>query len=192
MKGKTRYQRGDVIGDHYLVKDFTRGGMGEIYFCRDQKEKRDVAIKILQEKLLSRPTVIQSYLQEAATWIRHPERLVGFDGLFFHHGPITTLVASPTLTPRIRALVEDFIRSLGRLTIWVQDSPGLILPRIICMLANEAAFSAGEGVAEIDIIDKAMQLGTNYPKGPLAWAKEIGYARVTTVLDHLQFEYGEE
>lgn len=82
MKRKPRYQPGDVIGDHYLVKDFTRGGMGEVYFCRDQKkEKRDVAIKILQDKLLSRPTVIQSFLQEGATWIRlgkHPHIVQAF------------------------------------------------------------------------------------------------------------------
>lgn len=131
-------------------------------------------------------------LTEAATWIRRPERLVGFDGLFFNHGPIATLVASPTLKPQARSIVEEFIHSLDRLTIWVQDSPGLVLPRIIAMLANEAAFAAGEGVAEMEVIDKAMQLGTNYPKGPLAWAKEIGYARVTSVLEHLFFEYGEE
>jgi 3-hydroxybutyryl-CoA dehydrogenase len=131
-------------------------------------------------------------LTEVATWIRRPERLVGFDGLFFHNGPIATLVASPTLTPKTRAIVEDFIHSLGRVSVWIQDSPGLVLPRIICMLANEAAFAVGEGVAEMDVIDKAMQLGTNYPKGPLAWAKELGYTHVTDVLDHLQFEYGEE
>ena len=131
-------------------------------------------------------------LTEAATWIRRPERLVGFDGLFFYNGPIATLVASPTLTPRAHAAVEDFIHSLGRLAIWIQDGPALVLPRIICMLANEAAFATGEGVAEMNVIDKAMQLGTNYPKGPLAWAKEIGYAHVTGVLDHLHYEYGEE
>ncbi|MEJ2711489.1 MAG: 3-hydroxyacyl-CoA dehydrogenase NAD-binding domain-containing protein, partial [Anaerolineales bacterium] len=66
-------------------------------------------------------------LTEVATWIRRPERLVGFDGLFFHNGPIATLVASPTLTPKTRAIVEDFIHSLGRVSVWIQDSPGLVL-----------------------------------------------------------------
>jgi 3-hydroxybutyryl-CoA dehydrogenase len=37
-----------------------------------------------------------------------------------------------------------------------------------------------------------MILGTNYPKGPIAWAREIGYHRVVEVLKHLQNEYGEE
>jgi 3-hydroxybutyryl-CoA dehydrogenase len=94
--------------------------------------------------------------------------------------------------PATRALVEAFFMSLGRLVVWVQDTPALVLPRIICMLSNEAAFALGEGVADLDTIDKAMQLGTNYPRGPLAWARYIGYERVLAVLDHLHAEYGEE
>jgi 3-hydroxybutyryl-CoA dehydrogenase len=60
------------------------------------------------------------------------------------------------------------------------------------MLANEAAFAIGEGVADPDTIDLAMQLGTNYPKGPLKWAAQLGYRRVVSVLEHLHAEYGEE
>ncbi len=131
-------------------------------------------------------------LTEIATWIEHPERLVGFDSLFLANGPIASLVASPVLNNQVRTAAEAFFTSLGKEPIWVGDSPALILPRIICMLANEAAFAAGEGVAEMNTIDKAMQLGTNYPKGPFAWANEIGYITVVDILDHLHDEYGEE
>lgn len=131
-------------------------------------------------------------LTEAATWIERPERLVGFDGLFFAQGKAATLVASPTLTPQMHALVENFVTSLGYLPIWVEDTPGLVLPRIVCMLVNEAAFTVQEAGATADQIDLAMRLGVNYPRGPLAWAKEIGYRRVVDVLDHLRAEYGED
>lgn len=131
-------------------------------------------------------------LTELAAWVSHPERLVGFDGLFFASGSIASLVSSPTLTPQARAAVESFVTSTGRLQAWIQDSPALILPRIVSMLANEAAFALGEGVAELKTIDKAMQLGVNYPKGPLTWAKEIGYPTIVETLDHLHAEYGEE
>jgi 3-hydroxybutyryl-CoA dehydrogenase len=60
------------------------------------------------------------------------------------------------------------------------------------MLANEAAFAVMDGVAEPEKIDLAMRLGVNYPKGPLSWAKEIGYAQIVVVLDHLFAEYHEE
>ena len=131
-------------------------------------------------------------LIEAAAWMRHPERLVGFDGLFFARGRAATLVASPTLTPQARLAVEGFVSGLGRLPIWIEDSPALVLPRLLAMLANEAAFAVQEGVAEADTIDLAMQLGVNYPIGPLAWAGEIGYAQVIAILDHLRAEYGED
>jgi 3-hydroxybutyryl-CoA dehydrogenase len=37
-----------------------------------------------------------------------------------------------------------------------------------------------------------MQLGTNYPKGPLKWADEIGLRQVQQVLKTLQETLGEE
>jgi 3-hydroxybutyryl-CoA dehydrogenase len=131
-------------------------------------------------------------LTEIATWVRRPERLVGFDGLFLSNGPMATLVPSPTLNPFTRTVVDEFFKNVGYLTTWITDSPGLVLPRIVGMLANEAAFAAGEGVADFDTIDKAMQLGTNYPHGPLAWAKGLGFTKVVNLLDHLHREFGEE
>jgi 3-hydroxybutyryl-CoA dehydrogenase len=129
---------------------------------------------------------------EIATGLEHPERLAGFDGLFSANGPIATLVPSPFLAKDTRAAAEAFFHSLGRYVVWIADSPALILPRVVCMLANEAAFAVGESIADGDTIDQAMTLGVNYPQGPLAWAQEIGHGRVVAVLDHLQAEYGEE
>ena len=131
-------------------------------------------------------------LTEIATWVEHPERLVGFDGLFFFNARATTLVPSPTLNPQCLTRVDQFIRSLGRLPIWITDSPGLVLPRLVAMLGNEAAFALLDRVADAHTIDLAMHLGANYPLGPLAWAKEIGYTQIVAVLDHLYSEYHEE
>jgi 3-hydroxybutyryl-CoA dehydrogenase len=135
---------------------------------------------------------VDTTVTEIATWLKHPERLVGFDSLFIGSGQAATLVASPVLSDEIRQATERFFTGLGRHVVWIEDSPALILPRIICMLASEAAFAVGEGVADGETIDLAMTLGVNYPKGPLAWAKELGYTQVVAVLDHLHAEYGEE
>lgn len=148
--------------------------------------------RALPEEVLLICQCVDVTLTEIATWIEHPERLVGFDSLFLGNGPIVTLVASPVLNNQARAAAEAFFISLGKEPTWISDTPALVLPRIVCMLANEAAFTLGEGVAQLDDIDKAMQLGTNYPKGPLAWANELGYITVVDILDHLHAEYGEE
>lgn len=131
-------------------------------------------------------------LAELAAGMEHPERLVGFDGLFFVGGQVATLTASPTLSESARSAVVAFITHLGRYPFWVGDTPGLVLPRIISMLVNEAAFAAGEGVAEPDEIDRAMQLGVNYPRGPLAWGRALGVRQVLRILDYLHSEYRED
>lgn len=74
----------------------------------------------------------------------------------------------------------------------VEDRIALVTARILAMIVNEAAFALMEGVASVQDIDTAMKLGTNYPKGPLAWADAIGPDVVAGILQALFEEYGEE
>src|SRR4029453_8505327 len=103
---------------------------------------------------------------DLAALLHHPERLVGFDGLFTD-GAIT-LVATPVLDATVCDAADALVRPLGRAPIWIADAPALIVPRVVAMLANEAAFALGEGVADAETIDTAMRLGANHPAGPLA------------------------
>ncbi len=73
-----------------------------------------------------------------------------------------------------------------------QPKPGGVLERILCQVINECAFALGEGVGSAEDIDTGMVLGLNYPRGPLAWADEIGLDRVLAVLDGLWEVYREE
>src|SRR5262249_53453442 len=74
----------------------------------------------------------------------------------------------------------------------LDDIPGLIAMRTVAMLANEAADTALHRVATAADIDIAMMKGTNYPKGPLAWADQLGTGTVLAVLDNLARTYGED
>ncbi|WP_332453580.1 3-hydroxyacyl-CoA dehydrogenase NAD-binding domain-containing protein [Chryseobacterium aquaticum] len=67
-----------------------------------------------------------------------------------------------------------------------------IFMRIISMLINEAVEAKRLGVANDEDIELAMQKGVNYPKGLLAWGKEIGYAKISEMLQNLYEEYQEE
>ncbi|MDH5508239.1 MAG: 3-hydroxyacyl-CoA dehydrogenase family protein, partial [Anaerolineae bacterium] len=131
-------------------------------------------------------------IAEVATWLHHPQRLVGFDGLFLSNASMITLTPSPVLAEQIKNKTIHLFENLGLSSIWVKDSPALVLPRILAMLVNEAAFAHLEGVGDADTIDKAMRLGVNYPHGPLEWGNQIGYGRIVAILDHLRREYGEE
>ena len=68
----------------------------------------------------------------------------------------------------------------------------LIFERVLAMLINEAVDAVLMRVASPEAIDLAMTKGVNYPKGLLAWANELGLARVLGWLERLQAEYGED
>lgn len=65
----------------------------------------------------------------------------------------------------------------------VEDRVGLVTPRIICMIINEAYYTVQEGTATREDIDKAMKLGTNYPYGPFEWCERIGIKHVYETLE---------
>jgi 3-hydroxybutyryl-CoA dehydrogenase len=54
--------------------------------------------------------------------------------------------------------------------------------RTLAMLVNEAVDLVHRGEASPEDVDTAMTLGTNYPRGPIAWGREIGYAAVADQL----------
>ena len=68
----------------------------------------------------------------------------------------------------------------------------LIFMRIISMLINEAVEAKRLGIANDEDLELAMQKGVNYPKGLLAWGKEIGYMKISETLQNLYNEYQEE
>ncbi len=64
----------------------------------------------------------------------------------------------------------------------VDDRVGMVTPRVICMIINEAYYTVQEGTANKNDIDTAMKLGTSYPYGPFEWASIIGLKNVYNVL----------
>jgi 3-hydroxybutyryl-CoA dehydrogenase len=87
---------------------------------------------------------------------------------------------------------ENAFRALGLHTERIRPVPGGVLGRIVCQVINESAFALGEGVGSAQDIDTGMVLGLAHPRGPLAWAREIGSDHVLAVLDRLWSEYREE
>jgi 3-hydroxybutyryl-CoA dehydrogenase len=64
----------------------------------------------------------------------------------------------------------------------VEDRVGMVTPRIIFMIMNEACYTLQEGTASMKDIDTSMKLGTNYPYGPFEWADKIGIKHVYQTL----------
>jgi 3-hydroxybutyryl-CoA dehydrogenase len=67
-----------------------------------------------------------------------------------------------------------------------------IFNRILAMLINEAYDAVFMQVANEEDVDLAMIKGVNYPKGLIAWSKEIGPNNVLAQLEELFAFYGED
>ncbi|MBA3864823.1 MAG: 3-hydroxybutyryl-CoA dehydrogenase [Solirubrobacterales bacterium] len=65
-----------------------------------------------------------------------------------------------------------------------------VLSRLFAQIANETAFALEEGIASPADMDTAMQLGLNWPSGPLSLAEKIGAGPAVELLERLESEQG--
>lgn len=94
-----------------------------------------------------------------------------------------------TLPPQLGEALFAFCARAG--AVESASTEQYILGRILAAIVNEAGLAFAEGVASPDDIDLAMEKGTNYPKGPLAWAEEIGHPTVGAALRELNSACGD-
>ncbi|HEU5145394.1 MAG TPA: 3-hydroxyacyl-CoA dehydrogenase family protein [Chryseosolibacter sp.] len=81
--------------------------------------------------------------------------------------------------------LEPLCKLLKTEFLIVDDRVGLVTPRVICMIINEAYYTVQEKTASRNDIDLAMKLGTNYPYGPFEWCERIGLKNVYELLSAL-------
>lgn len=67
-----------------------------------------------------------------------------------------------------------------------------VFERIITMLVNEAADAVYLGICSEEDADIAMILGANYPKGLLAWGRELGFSNIKDRMTELSSFYRED
>lgn len=161
-----------------------------------EEEKRQ-SLKKLDSVLPASSVVLTSSLgfpvSHIASWSKRPERVVGFATFYpLKEKKVVELTLGLKTEEKAAQQAEGFFRSLGKETVRVRDGAGLIFPRIVSLIINEASRSFDEGVAEAEEIDTAMRLGVNYPSGPLRWADRVGLDEVLAVLEGLQRETGDD
>ena len=71
--------------------------------------------------------------------------------------------------------VKQISIKLGKQPVLVKkDTPGFIVNRILSQALNEAVYLVAEGIATPEDVDKACELGLNWPMGPLKLLDYIG------------------
>ncbi len=108
-------------------------------------------------------------------------QIFGFNGLptFVNRDTMEVSRHKPDDEKELKAICEK----LGTKYLVVDDRVGMVTPRIICMIINEAYYTVQEGTATREDIDQAMKLGTNYPHGPFEWCGLIGIKHVYELLE---------
>jgi 3-hydroxybutyryl-CoA dehydrogenase len=150
------------------------------------------------DTLLAPPSVLLTSclgatVTDLAAPLNRPERIFGFATFYpLKERKIIELAAGLRSAEGTAQKVEQFFSRLNIDTVRVKDTAGLMFPRILSLIINEAARALDEGVASAEEIDLAMHLGVNYPQGPLKWADQIGLDDVLAVLDGLHKETGDD
>ena len=114
-------------------------------------------------------------ITEIATSIKTPQRVLGLH--FFSPVPVMKLL-EVVRTLLVRDDVVDagvaFGASVGKETVVCKDTPGFIVNQLYLPYTLVAIRQWERGLASMEDIDKAMQLGLNYPMGPFTLMDFVG------------------
>ena len=113
---------------------------------------------------------------------------------FFNPAPVMKLVeiiASDQTPQSTVDYLMNIAKLIGKTPVEVREAPGFIVNRILIPMINEAISIYAEGVASVEDIDTAMQLGANHPMGPLALGDLIGLDVVLAIMEVMLKETGD-
>jgi len=109
-----------------------------------------------------------------ASQLRNPQRLVGIH--FFNpieRMRLVEIVSGEKTSKKTADVAVNFTKQLYKIPVMMKDSPGGIVNRLLFLMINEAGYMMEQGIA-VEDIDRAMEMGANYPMGPLRLADVVG------------------
>ena len=185
--------------------------LGRISYTLDLKElsKADLLVEATidhfytkQELLrtadhLCRPEVVfistTSTLQisELARGINRTELLVGLHFIPpVPEVPVAELVRGAHTSEQTADIAKQFATKLGKKVVEIRESPGLVNPRTLAVLVNEAAYLIDEGVCTAQQAEQIIKDSWGMNQGPLEMADRLGLDLVLNWMEQLQDEFG--
>ena len=113
---------------------------------------------------------------------------------FFNPVPAMKLVeviSGKKTDPKVKDMIIELSKEIGKTPVEVDEAPGFVVNRILIPMINEAIGIYAEGIASVEDIDTAMQLGANHPMGPLALGDLVGLDVVLAIMEVLYNEFGD-
>jgi 3-hydroxybutyryl-CoA dehydrogenase len=163
-------------------------------------ERAEVKLPIFGqlEEVCPRETILASNtsgipVSLLASATKRPDKVIGVH--FMNPVPLmkgVEIVRTLLTSEETLKVTLGFVKSLGKETVVVKDSPGFVTNRIITLVINEAAKLLEEGLASIEDIDKIERLSHNWPMGPFELADLVGIDVLVDLLEGVYQQTGWE
>ena len=96
---------------------------------------------------------------------------------------LVEVIAGETTDPSVVEKIVAISKEIGKTPVQVNEAAGFVVNRILIPMINEAIGIYADGVASVEGIDTAMQLGANHPMGPLALGDLVGLDIVLAIME---------
>lgn len=196
-----------------LAGEEAEAALNRIEFTTDLKvgaEKADFVIEAVPERQKIKQSVFEHLDQytrpetilatntstmsptEIGSYTNRPEKVIAMH--FFNPVPKMKLVEIAKgleTTDETTAMVKQVAEKMGKVTVEINEFPGFVTSRISSLVGNEAFNMLMEGVGTPGDIDKAIELGLNYPMGPFKLGDLVGLDTRLNNLEYLHKTLGE-
>ena len=117
-----------------------------------------------------------------------PARSVAVDCLFGLTGR-RTLMRNPATKAEVAAAAHALLAAERHSVTVITDSPGFVAQRIAAMIVNIGTDIAQQRITQPHELDRAVELGLGYPRGPLKLGNYLGPARILAILEGMHACY---
>jgi 3-hydroxyacyl-CoA dehydrogenase/enoyl-CoA hydratase/3-hydroxybutyryl-CoA epimerase len=158
----------------------------------DEEKKKEVLSGI--EKNTAASTLVATTaaamrVQDLQQDLKHPERLAG---LHFpspvQKMPLVEVVRTPATVEQTAVRLADWVATLGKTALFVKDTPGFLIHRMLMPYLNEAVLLLREGM-RIGQVDETMRR-FGMTAGPLEFLDQLGLDVTARLAESLQPVFG--
>lgn len=104
--------------------------------------------------------------------------------------PVAELVRTSRTSDAAVATVKQFASRLNKKVVPIHESPGLVNPRALMSLINEAAYLVDEGVCDATAAETILKESWGMTQGPLEMADRLGLDLILNWMEQLHEEFG--
>jgi len=160
-------------------------------------ESRKGALRKCDEKAPPKSilaTTASSQITEMAATTKRAQKFIGlnFTANPFERKYLVQITRGLETSEETVQTCKGLVERIGATGVELEDSPGLILDRVIVTMINEAATIYMSKLASVEDIDKITKLCLNWPMGPFEFADTLGIDNVVATLEILSQQLGQQ